>query len=119
MAQVLVPAHVKSGGTPYADLVQNPDEGRRVLQGFVKILAESFQEDEVQYGPAFRRTIQNASEEKRRADILGKWYRIMRGELGWGFHKTMDSLPKALRTELHGGKYEPPTVNRLWTPGSN
>lgn len=119
MAQILVPTHQRSTGTPYADLVRNPAEGKKVLQQFVKILADSFQEDEVQYGEAFRRTIETEAEMKRRADILGKWYRIMRGDLGWGFYKTMDNLPKALRTEMHGGRYEPPAENRLWTPGAN
>jgi len=105
----------KSTGTPFLDLM--PTEREAVQRRLVQILIESFQTDENRMGREFRLRISTQAEEKKRAKILFKWLRIMRGDLGYSMQQSLDIVPHALRTELDGGSYSPPPKNRLWTPG--
>jgi hypothetical protein len=44
---------------------------------------------------------------KRRFDILAKWFKVMRGDLGWSLQRALDTLPRALRAELDGEEFVP------------
>lgn len=44
-----------------------------------------------------------------------KWAKILRGDLKWGIQRINDELKNALRAELLGTKYEPPT-RECWIP---
>lgn len=103
--------------TPFMDLLDDPKEFRKLVLAFAHILRGSFITDERRRGKEYRQRIHTQAEEKRRADILGRWFRVMRGDLGFSMQLTMDQLPRALRAELDGETYEPPDKNRLWTPG--
>jgi hypothetical protein len=117
MGRIIAPAFIKDRPTPFSDLLNTPQQFQRVEAAFCRILSASFLEDERRSGKEFVARIRTQLEERRRADILGKWFRILRGELGFGMIRTMDELPKALRKELDGETYTPPEKNRLWAPG--
>ena len=116
MGRIIVPAAIKHRVTPFADLLNTPEQFKRVEAAFERILADSFMEDERRSGKEFVARIKTQLEIRRRANILGKWFRILRGELGHGMIRTMDELPKALRKELDGESYTPPQKNKLWSP---
>lgn len=80
------------------------------------ILERSFVTDETRLGKAHRQKVHTQAEERRRGMIMMRWFRVMRCDLGYSVQKALDLIPKALRTELDGGTYEPPPKNRLWSP---
>lgn len=116
MVQILVPSRHRSDGKPFGDLVADRNQYMRVVTKFTALLAKSFEEDAERYGREFAKRICTESEKKRRAEILGKWFRVLRGDLEWSIDRTLDNLGKALRTELNGGTYKPPAGQRLWVP---
>lgn len=105
----------KSSSTPFLDL--GPQARDLATKRLILILEQSFQTEENRLGKEFRQRISTQAEEKKRAKILFKWLRIMRGDMGYSLQQSLDLLPYALRTELDGGTYTPPPKNRLWTPG--
>jgi len=119
MGQIIVPSrHRADNGSPFADLVGTPQKYKLVAQRFAQILAASFDDDERRQGKDYAKRVCTQQEQKRRAEILGRWFREMRGDLGWSVERTLDHLAVALRTELDGGTYTPPADrNRLWAPG--
>jgi hypothetical protein len=120
MSQIIIPArHRADNGSPFADLVDNPQRYRMVANRIAEILAGSFAEDERRHGKDYAQRACTQQEQKRRTEILGRWFRELRGDLGWSIERTLDHLAKALRTELDGGTYTPPVGkgNRLWVPG--
>jgi len=117
MGVIIVPGAPNADPYPFLSLVDRPEDKRRTLNGFTNILAGSFREDERRQGKEFVRRIHTLAEEKRRAEIIGRWFRVMRAELGYSLSRTLDEIPRALRTELDGGKYTPPERDQLWAPG--
>lgn len=115
MSMIVVPKNPMAEGKPFADLAEDPEKFRRAMRRFVLILEQSFTVDARLHGEAFAKRHKTELEMKRRANILGKWYRSLRN-LGYGHIKTMDELPKALRAELDGESYTPPERSRLWVP---
>ncbi len=115
MGTVIIPTQHKADGNSFAGMLGNRtfDEASR---DFVRILASSFRADRERNGADYEARIHTQTEERRRADILGRWFRELRGA-GFSYARTMDELPKALRAELDGGCYTPPERHRLWTPG--
>lgn len=106
-----------SNPAPFRQLANRPGDYDRVATAFARILRASFREDERRHGRAFVDRIHTQAEEKRRAEIIGKWFRELRGGLGFSLSRTLDEIQRALRTELDGGTYTPPEGNRLWAPG--
>ena len=49
------------------------------------------------------------AEVKRRFEICMKWAITFRGDLKWGIQRIVDELANALRAELLGQAYSPPT----------
>ncbi len=52
---------------------------------------------------------------RRRFTICMKWAKVFRGDLSWGMQRIVDELPNALRAELLGTSYSPPT-RQCWIP---
>jgi len=119
MGSVIIPSrHRADSSTPFGDLVDSPERYKKVMFRMAQVLAKSFCDDERRHGKEFEKRVHTDSEEKRRADIIGRWFRNMRGDLNWSIERTLDHLEKALRTELDGGTYNPPIERqRLWVPG--
>jgi len=96
-----------------ASLLTENGLAARVADRFNVIIEASFDHDEVHATillPARYRTL---GEVKSRFNILIRWFKVMRGDLKWSIQRTLSALPHALRTELDGGKYEPP-VRASW-----
>lgn len=119
MGLILVPGQHQSAGTPFMDLVRDEEQLRRVFASIVATIDRSFREDATRYGQEHAKRVRTDTEMKRRADILGRWFRVMRGELDWGVARTLDELPRALRAELDGGTYTPPEARSLWAAGGS
>jgi hypothetical protein len=98
------------------DLAKDAAEIDTIKTKFAEIVTKSFIDDSATMGEMFARKILTVDETRRRSRILRNWYMVMRGDLGWGLVKTLDHLPDALRTELNGGRYEPPAHDRPWSP---
>lgn len=116
MSTIIVPSHHRADTKPFAELADEPAKRARAVMQFAGILERSFNQDAVMHGIDFVKRHNTDTERKRRADIMGRWYRDLRN-LGYGHIQTMDEIPKALRAELDGGNYEPPERKRLWAPG--
>jgi len=115
MANIIIPQQHRADGQPFAELAGDTRKVREALVLFTQILAQSFNDDAVIYGVDYAKRHSTDTERKRRADIMGRWYRDLRNA-GYGHIQTMDEIPKALRAELDGGNYTPPERNRLWAP---
>lgn len=116
MANVIIPGHQRADGHPFAEFLSDRDSLQRAYNDFVRILAHSFHRDAELNGVEFERRIHTHAEEKRRGQIVLRWYRELRGA-GFSYNRTIDECSRALRTELDGGTYTPPERNRLWSPG--
>lgn len=114
---IVVPIGPIEDPRPFLSLLNERGNYPLVARKFASTLAASFAEDARRNGAEFVRKIHTQDEEKRRAEILGKWFRRLRGDLGFSLNRTLDELPRALRAELDGGSYTPPEKNRLWAPG--
>ncbi len=119
MGSIIIPSrHRADSSSPFGDLVDSPAKMQKVALRIAQVLAKSFDEDERRHGKDFVKWVHSETEEKRRADILGRWFRDLRGGLNWSIEKSLDHLAPALRTELDGGTYNPPSERqRLWVPG--
>lgn len=115
MANVIVPAHHRSDGHPFAEFLSDRDSMQRALMDFVRLIAHSFKVDAGRYGIEHERRVHTPTEEKRRGQIVVRWFRELRGA-GFSYSRTMDECSRALRAELDGGTYTPPERNRLWSP---
>jgi hypothetical protein len=93
----------------------SPAQLAQVSQQFMVIIASTFIEDQTRLvvRPTAVRP-PTRPEIKRRTEILYKWFTVMRADLGFSTHRALDMLPEALRTELDGGSWEPPHVDRGW-----
>lgn len=78
----------------------------RILLTFEAAIAQSFAADKAKM---------TRSEVRRRYLICEKWLRSLRHE-GWSVTRILDIVPRALRTELEGGVFDPGEKSRLWTP---
>lgn len=72
-------------------------------------VAQSFMEFPVNGDPT-------KAEIKHRFDIGMKWAKIMKGDLAWSYPRIYGHLFDALKAELSGSKYEPPT-RTFWVAG--
>ena len=77
-------------------------------------IQESFMHDAIRH-PG-RQVVGTRAEVKRRTEICLKWFRVMRGDMGYSTERALDFLGLALRTELDGGKWEPPAAVTAWGP---
>lgn len=70
----------------------------RLTAGILDAVAESFEQKNPTEG-----------EIRDRFNKCMKWAMVFRGDLKWGIQRINDEIKNALRTELLGAKYEPPT----------
>lgn len=56
------------------------------------------------------------AEIKRRTGIAYDWFITMRTQFGYSAQRAVDALPIALRAELDGTKWVPPSTERGWSP---
>lgn len=116
MQQIIIPKSFTSARDyPFAEVVKDAATARRVILAICRALAASFAEDKKRLGESFRKKIQTAAEEKRRADICGKWFRILRAECGYTTSRALSTLDIALRAELDGGVFEPPKADGMYS----
>lgn len=88
----------------FAQLFNNPTDFELVLASIEHTIMASFSIDAV----VLKRTPKITQEKvKARFKVCEKWFRVMRGDLGYGLKRTLDSLPKALACELIGDTFEP------------
>lgn len=116
MGLILVPGREQSASTPFLDLVRDEAELHGVFNAIFGIVAQSFRNDAARNGAEHAQRVQTEAEMKRRADICGRWFRVMRGDLHWSKPRILDELPRALQAELDGGTYTPPERS-LWAAG--
>lgn len=89
---------------PFAQLFNKPEDFELVFQSLEHTILASFAID----AQMLKRTPKITQEKVRaRFKVCEKWFRIMRGDLGYGLKRTLDSIPKALACELIGVPYEP------------
>ena len=110
--EVLIPNCHKAGSQPFAELLLSPKQTMRARQLFMRCLKDSFDEDERRDGKPFRDRVQTRSEMKRRALLMAGWFRIFRGDLGYSLARCEAELGKALRSDIDGELYTPPTTER-------
>lgn len=105
---------IKNRCSPFAEMVISPAQAIRAAKLFERTLRESFERDEKMIGKAFRLKIQTQAEMKRRAEIMARWFRVFRGDLGYSMARVEAELGNALRSELDGGLYTPPSTQRMF-----
>ena len=89
----------------FAQLVNEGAVGR-VVRGFERVIARSFQQD---------KGTRTQAEVRRRFDICARIFRMLRGDLKWTVPRILDHLGEYLRAELDGLPWTP-NERSLWTP---
>lgn len=95
-----------------AETVRSEATPQQLVAVFQKVIAGSFKQER-QRG---ERAVFSDRELRRRTEICWKWFRIMRHECGYTVDRAFDFLPIALRKELDGVPWEPPSKNSPWGP---
>ena len=102
---------------PFLSLCNDPDDYEMALDRLQHIIWWSFRWLDHQVGTITEIT---DTEIRRRFLICEKWFRIFRQELGYGLQQALDTLPKALASDLLGLQFDPPRVaDRGWGRGPN
>jgi hypothetical protein len=98
------------------DLLNKPEDFNVVASRLEHLIWSSFVILDPQINPGAKVKI-TRREVKRRFDICIKWFRIMRMELGWGQHRSLDVLPWVLANEIIGIDFTLEELRRHgWTP---
>ncbi len=113
MGEIIIPQNFRQSGTPFLDLTKDPKVGHYLFKRVTQIVSNSFREDAHREGKNVSQLKITQSEVKRRADIVGNWYRAMT-EMGLSSPNTIEHLARALRVELDGGTFTPPTPGKMW-----
>lgn len=116
MNQIVIPHEFQSTATPFLDVVKSPRAGYHLFKRVQEIVSDSFKEDARRMGKNVSQIKISQVEVKRRADIVGRWYRVMVADIRLSSVKAIDHLALALRTELDGGTFTPPSRRRIWAP---
>jgi hypothetical protein len=95
-------------GTPLTDLLQTPASLGAVTKGIQRAVERSLKSHPMRH--------LTRDEVKRRFDICVRWFKVLRMDKKLSIERCVDEMPKALRAELDGKKYEP-HVRSLWMPG--
>jgi hypothetical protein len=107
---------VRVDPTPFASTLRHEFTATRLAQIIEKAIADSFKHERERG----ERVVVSDTEVRRRSEICLKWFRVMRGDMGYSVDRTFDFIPRALRTELDGGSFEPVSaaVRSAWAPES-
>lgn len=95
-------------------LLDNEQISRVILAVYTAIRA-SYKRDDEKQGIQGERS---KAETARRFAICRRWVMVFIGDLYWPTRKVEDLLPQALRTELAGLEYVPPSVT-TWAAFQN
>lgn len=109
-------ANVQVDAQPFAGLLNKPEDFALVCSRLEHMIMESFGIDAHVLGTQPQIT---KAKIKHRFHICEKWFRIMRGDMGFGLIKTLDILPKALACELLDQEFDPAKeapAGRGWSP---
>jgi hypothetical protein len=90
---------------PFMELLEKDQLGR-VMLAIERAVSKSFEDD------GARTT---GDEIRRRFALCERLIRRLRGDLGWGLHRVLDHLPRYLRCELDGQRWEP-DARTIWMP---
>lgn len=100
--------------TPFASTARTEFSFQELTQAINKAIAQSFREERLRGD----RPVVHNPEVKRRSEICLKWFKIMRGDMGYSVERTLDMLPLALRKDIDGEHFEPVSVKdrSAWSP---
>lgn len=105
----------RTDARPFAELFNDPTDFNRVFDSLEHTIMASFAID---YAVLGREPEITEEKVKARFKICEKWFRVMRGELGFGLVKTLDLIPKALACELTDQEYDPEKEGSAWFSSS-
>lgn len=100
---------------PFAELFNEPKDFNRVFERLEHTIYWSFAY--IDANLTGRAPVITKSETARRFKICEKWFRILRGEMGFGLIRTLDTIPRALACELLEIEFDPHGENLAqgWT----
>ena len=102
--------------TPFQDLFNKPGDFEEVFASLEHTIYASFAIDALLTGQPPKMT---AAVIKVRWEICERWFRVMRGDIGFSLRQTLDTIPKALACEMLGQPFEPVKDNgQGWAPQS-
>ncbi len=109
----MVEALIRNPSAVLVELVVDPARRAQVVSAIERAVKESFRED------ARRNSTRRVGsrEEKRRASMCLDLFERLVGDCGWSPIHYRDSIIRALRAELDGGKgsFDPSKESLVWT----
>lgn len=105
---------VKVDPTPFSSVLRQELAPSRLASAIEKAIADSYRHERARGD----KPVVSHISMKNRSDICLKWFRIMRGDMGYSVERTLDFIGLALRTELDGGQFEPVSakLRSAWAP---
>lgn len=102
----------------FISLFNKPEDFEMVYSSLEHTIMASFSID---YRVTGRQPDITQEKIKARWAICERWFRHMRGELGWGLIRTINTIPKALACELLDQEFKPEQEHRsaFWTGDIN
>jgi len=100
---------------PFKELFNSPADFQRVFDRLEHTIWWSFAYIDTRL--TGRTPVITKAETRRRFQICEKWFRILRGEMGFGLIRTLDTIPRALASELLEIEFDPHAENLAqgWT----
>lgn len=95
---------MKSENKAFKDLFNRPEDYELVFSSLEHTIWCSFLIDVKVLGRSVEITQDKV---KERWKICEKWFRIMRGDMGFGLIRTLDTIPRALACELLNVEFTP------------
>jgi len=109
---------VKSKTEILTNMVGDKVQLARVINRIVKIVAQSFKEDKdrISSDVIVLSTAHNPTraEIQTRTNMCYDLFMAMRYDLHYSTSRALDTIPKALRVQLDGGKWEPQSERQAW-----
>lgn len=90
-----------SSATAFLPLLNSEADLAKVVRRVTTVLGNSFR--------VHRMRAPTEAEKRRRVDIIFRWFKTMRLELGWSLTRTLDTIDQPLEAELRGETWTPPT----------
>lgn len=106
MSGIILTDKLGTVGKPFAELMNRPSDMNRVCESIYNTAKNSFR-------VSISKQV-TQKEFERRVQILMRWFRIFRADLGFTISQSLSELENALKCELEGNVYQPPPKNRLW-----
>ena len=94
----------------FADLLESQQDFVQVFDVFYTTIMLSFRI--VDTAALGKQSVISTDEVRRRWKLCERWFRMMRGDLGYSLNKTLDSIPTALVCELTEQEFIPDSSMR-------